>query len=226
MSSSSPSRLSLRQSVAMVWRTLRSMRTALILLLMLAAASVAGSLIPQIPNSPERVAQYVDTHPLLGDVLPARGALRRLRVVVVHADHRPAVHLVGGVPGPPDAGGVAVPPRAADPGARDRRVPPLRGARRVARPRRGDRGRATDAAAAAVPRRARSRPPRPRRREGRPPRDGKPPLPLGVHPDPGGGRVRQGDRVQRVRARGRGRHVDRRPGELRRPDPHGPVLRR
>jgi cytochrome c biogenesis protein len=67
MSSSSPSRLSLRQSVAMVWRTLRSMRTALILLLMLAAASVAGSLIPQLPNSPERVAQYLDTHPLMGE---------------------------------------------------------------------------------------------------------------------------------------------------------------
>jgi cytochrome c biogenesis protein len=73
MSSSSPSRLSLRQSVAMVWRTLRSMRTALILLLMLATASVAGSLIPQIPNSPERVAQYVDTHPLLGDVYRRAG---------------------------------------------------------------------------------------------------------------------------------------------------------
>jgi cytochrome c biogenesis protein len=67
MSSSSPSRLSLRQSVAMVWRTLRSMRTALILLLMLAAASVVGSLIPQIPNSPERAAQFLDTHPLLGE---------------------------------------------------------------------------------------------------------------------------------------------------------------
>ena len=67
MSSSSPSRYSLRQSVAMVWRTLRSMRTALILLLMLAAASVAGSVIPQLPNSPERVALYLDTHPLLGD---------------------------------------------------------------------------------------------------------------------------------------------------------------
>ena len=67
MSSSSPSRYSLRQSVAMAWRTLRSMRTALILLLMLAAASVAGSVIPQLPNSPERVALYLDTHPLLGD---------------------------------------------------------------------------------------------------------------------------------------------------------------
>jgi len=73
MSSSSPTRLSLRQSVAMVWRTLRSMRTALILLLMLAAASVVGSLIPQIPNSPDRVAQYVDSHPLVGDLYRRAG---------------------------------------------------------------------------------------------------------------------------------------------------------
>jgi cytochrome c biogenesis protein len=55
-----------RQSVAMVWRTLRSMRTALILLLVLAAGSVIGSLLPQIPNSPERVGQYLDDHGFWG----------------------------------------------------------------------------------------------------------------------------------------------------------------
>jgi cytochrome c biogenesis protein len=49
-----------------VWRTLRSMRTALILLLMLALASVVGSLVPQWPNSPERVVRYQIDHPLLG----------------------------------------------------------------------------------------------------------------------------------------------------------------
>jgi cytochrome c biogenesis protein len=58
--------LTLRQSVALVWRTLRSMRTALILLLILAAAAVIGSLLPQVPNSPERVGQYLDDHELLG----------------------------------------------------------------------------------------------------------------------------------------------------------------
>ena len=42
------------------------MRTALILLLLLALASVVGSLVPQEMNSPERVAQYVIDHPLLG----------------------------------------------------------------------------------------------------------------------------------------------------------------
>jgi cytochrome c biogenesis protein len=55
-----------RQSVALVWRTLRSMRTALILLLVLAAGSVIGSLLPQIPNSPERVGQYFDDHGFWG----------------------------------------------------------------------------------------------------------------------------------------------------------------
>jgi cytochrome c biogenesis protein len=57
-----------RQSVALVWRTLRSMRTALILLLILAAAAVIGSLLPQIPNSPERVGRYLVDHGFWGPV--------------------------------------------------------------------------------------------------------------------------------------------------------------
>ena len=65
--------MTLRQSVALVWRTLRSMRTALILLLLLALASVAGSLIPQQPNSPERVAQYLTDHEVLGTFLQRAG---------------------------------------------------------------------------------------------------------------------------------------------------------
>ncbi len=64
--SSTPRTVTLRQSVALVWRTLRSMRTALVLLFMLALASVAGSLIPQEPNSPDKVAQYLRDHPLAG----------------------------------------------------------------------------------------------------------------------------------------------------------------
>ena len=63
---SSSSRITLRRSTALVWRTLRSMRTALILLLMLALASVAGSLVPQWPNSPERVIRFQLDHPLVG----------------------------------------------------------------------------------------------------------------------------------------------------------------
>ena len=65
--------MTLRQSVALVWRTLRSMRTALILLLMLALAAVAGSLIPQQPNSPERVAQYLTDHEIFGSFLQRAG---------------------------------------------------------------------------------------------------------------------------------------------------------
>ncbi len=66
-------RSSFSRSVAIVWRTLRSMRTAIILLLMLAAAAVVGSLIPQIPNSPERVAAYQLDHPLWGSFFSAAG---------------------------------------------------------------------------------------------------------------------------------------------------------
>jgi cytochrome c biogenesis protein len=43
------------------------MRTALALLLALAVASVAGSFLPQIPNSPERVADYLRTHRFWGE---------------------------------------------------------------------------------------------------------------------------------------------------------------
>jgi cytochrome c biogenesis protein len=63
---SSSSRITLSRSTAMVWRTLRSMRTALILLLMLAIASVVGSLVPQWPNSPERVIRFQIDHPFVG----------------------------------------------------------------------------------------------------------------------------------------------------------------
>ena len=75
MSTSAPAypRTTLRQSVALVWRTLRSMRTALILLLLLALASLVGSLIPQIPNSPERVASYQVEHPLVGAIYRRAG---------------------------------------------------------------------------------------------------------------------------------------------------------
>jgi cytochrome c biogenesis protein len=62
-----------RRSVALVWRSLRSMRTALILLLILAAAAVVGSLLPQFPNSPERVARYVDDHAFWGSLFLRAG---------------------------------------------------------------------------------------------------------------------------------------------------------
>lgn len=49
------------------------MRTALILLLLLALASVGGSLLPQIPNTPERVRQYVGDHEIWGAVFRRAG---------------------------------------------------------------------------------------------------------------------------------------------------------
>ncbi|HWO70804.1 MAG TPA: cytochrome c biogenesis protein ResB, partial [Actinomycetota bacterium] len=55
---------SFRRSLALVWRSLRSMRTALVLLLLLALGSVAGSLVPQVANSPQRVAAMYRDHPL------------------------------------------------------------------------------------------------------------------------------------------------------------------
>jgi len=68
MSSTAAPRSTLRTSVVLAWRTLRSMRTALILLLLLALASVAGSLLPQLPNSPERVGDYLVDHGVIGDL--------------------------------------------------------------------------------------------------------------------------------------------------------------
>jgi cytochrome c biogenesis protein len=70
---STSTRHPLRTSVALVWRTLRSMRTALILLLLLALASVAGSVLPQIPNSPERVTEYLVDHPFWGELFLRAG---------------------------------------------------------------------------------------------------------------------------------------------------------
>jgi len=51
------------------WRQLTSMRTALILLFLLAAGSVPGSLLPQDGTNPEGVQQYYVSHPLLARVL-------------------------------------------------------------------------------------------------------------------------------------------------------------
>jgi cytochrome c biogenesis protein len=64
---------SIRRSVALVWRSLRSMRTALVLLLVLAAGAVIGSLLPQIPNSPERVGRYLADHGFWGPLFLRAG---------------------------------------------------------------------------------------------------------------------------------------------------------
>lgn len=54
----------LRSSTALAWRTLRSMRTALVLLLLVALAAVAGSLVPQVGVAEARIAAMFRDHPL------------------------------------------------------------------------------------------------------------------------------------------------------------------
>lgn len=48
------------------WRTLTSMRTALILLFLLAIASVPGSILPQRGTAPVKVTQFIAENPTLG----------------------------------------------------------------------------------------------------------------------------------------------------------------
>jgi cytochrome c biogenesis protein len=51
------------------WRQLTSMRTALILLFLLALASVPGSMLPQEGIDPAAVSQYYQSHPALAPIL-------------------------------------------------------------------------------------------------------------------------------------------------------------
>jgi cytochrome c biogenesis protein len=55
------------------WRRLTAMRTALILLFLLAVAAVPGSLLPQRPLNPDKAQEYIDTHGAWGNVLNALG---------------------------------------------------------------------------------------------------------------------------------------------------------
>ena len=59
----------LGDTLRQAWREYRSMRTALVLLVVLAAASILGSLFPQEGISPQRVDQYFGDHPALAPVL-------------------------------------------------------------------------------------------------------------------------------------------------------------
>lgn len=54
-----------------IWRQLTSMRTALILLLLLAIASVPGSVFPQRSADPNGVTQYFDRYPEVAPILDA-----------------------------------------------------------------------------------------------------------------------------------------------------------
>jgi cytochrome c biogenesis protein len=66
--------LRLPRVVRQLWRRLVSMRTALVLLFLLALASVPGSLLPQRPLNPPKVQQYLATHGAWGRFLDRIGA--------------------------------------------------------------------------------------------------------------------------------------------------------
>jgi cytochrome c biogenesis protein len=68
-----PRRPGLGDTLRQAWREYRSMRTALVLLVVLAAASILGSLFPQEGVSPQRVDQYFADHPALAPVLERLG---------------------------------------------------------------------------------------------------------------------------------------------------------
>ena len=68
-----PPRAGLGDTLRQAWREYRSMRTALVLLVVLAAASILGSLFPQEGLSPQRVDQYFLDHPALAPVLERLG---------------------------------------------------------------------------------------------------------------------------------------------------------
>lgn len=69
-----PPRLGVRGSVRWTWRQLTSMRVALMLLMLLAVAAVPGSVLPQRPVDPAKVAEYLADHPGSGRWLDRLGA--------------------------------------------------------------------------------------------------------------------------------------------------------
>jgi cytochrome c biogenesis protein len=56
-----------------MWRQLTSMRTALLLLLLLAVAAIPGSTFPQRSIDATRTAQWLDDHPTAGPILDRLG---------------------------------------------------------------------------------------------------------------------------------------------------------
>lgn len=62
------STLGVRQMARWLWGQLTSMRTALVLLFLLAAAAIPGSLVPQSSQSSIKVSDFVKAHPVLDKV--------------------------------------------------------------------------------------------------------------------------------------------------------------
>ena len=88
----------------MLWRRLTAMRTALILLFLLAVAAVPGSLLPQRPLNPAKT-QLLHRRPRrLGPFPRPHRHVRRVRLAVVRRDLPAAVRLAGRLPDPAHPG--------------------------------------------------------------------------------------------------------------------------
>ena len=66
--------MSQRGFLRWLWRQLTSMKTALILLFLLAIASIPGSILPQRGTNPILVEQWLTDNPTLGPILDSIGA--------------------------------------------------------------------------------------------------------------------------------------------------------
>ncbi len=73
MSASTRSRAGWARPVRKAWRSLTAMRTALILLFLLAMAAVPGSILPQRPLNPAKTDAYIASHGAWGRFLDAVG---------------------------------------------------------------------------------------------------------------------------------------------------------
>src|SRR5699024_6349755 len=65
--------LGFKGTLRFIWTQLTSMRTALMLLLLLAVAAVPGSLFPQRRAGADIVETWIDAHPTIGPILAAVG---------------------------------------------------------------------------------------------------------------------------------------------------------
>jgi cytochrome c biogenesis protein len=68
-----PPALGLRGWLRWTWRQLTSMKTALVLLFLLALGAVPGSLVPQTPIDPIKVSDFLTAHPKLGPLYDKLG---------------------------------------------------------------------------------------------------------------------------------------------------------
>ena len=92
---SAPPALSPVELSRWAWRQLTSMRTALVLLFLLALAAVPGSVVPQQNIDAVKVANWQEAHPTADADLREARAVRRLRLGVVLGDLHPADGLAG-----------------------------------------------------------------------------------------------------------------------------------